>query len=233
MKRLKYLLFLTPFLIMSSCGDFFMICSLNPFYIKKNITLAESLNGNWTVKQVKKSLSNSDTPNYLWKIADTTSVWNIERSKTREKNEKGYEEDFEYYYTVKLIGNFPDSALYQFKLVVFVIDGVIYGDFTPFSNSAIESSQMAKDHYLFTHSVARIDGIGDNWSLTWLGYETVKQMIGKRANIKYKWISDQNRLILSGSSNELTNMIERYGTNKRYIDWEYQPCILKMNRIKK
>jgi hypothetical protein len=38
-------------------------------------------------------------------------------------------------------------------------------------------------------------------------------------------------LLLTASSKDLTAMIERYANEKRFIDWEDQPAMLKLNRI--
>jgi hypothetical protein len=60
----------------------------------------------------------------------------------------------------------------------------------------------------------------------------MKSMIEeKHVRIKYRWVADAKRLLLTASSKELTDMIERYAEEKRFIDWEDQPAMLKLNRI--
>jgi len=60
----------------------------------------------------------------------------------------------------------------------------------------------------------------------------VKDMIEKkRVRIKYRYVPDAGRLLLTASSQDLTEMVERYADQKRFIDWEDQPAMLKLNRI--
>jgi hypothetical protein len=61
----------------------------------------------------------------------------------------------------------------------------------------------------------------------------MKEMIEKkRVRVKYKYVPDAGRLLLTASSESLTEMIEHYAHQKRFIDWENQPAMLKLNRIK-
>jgi hypothetical protein len=60
----------------------------------------------------------------------------------------------------------------------------------------------------------------------------MKGMIeNKRVRVKYRYVPDAGRLLLTASSEELTEMIDRYANEKRFIDWEDQPAMLKLNRI--
>jgi hypothetical protein len=60
----------------------------------------------------------------------------------------------------------------------------------------------------------------------------MKEMIQKkRVRIQYRYVPDAGRLLLTASSKDLTAMIERYANEKRFIDWEDQPAMLKLNRI--
>ena len=50
MKLQKLLIVSIIFLFISGCTDFIMICSLNPFYLDKNIAIVPEIEGNWTVQ---------------------------------------------------------------------------------------------------------------------------------------------------------------------------------------
>jgi len=91
---------------------------------------------------------------------------------------------------------------------------------------------MAKENYFTVHTLARITIQNKQLKVSWLGADYMKSMIeGKRVRIKYRYVSDAGRLLLTASSNDLTEMIERYADQKRFIDWEDQPSMLQLNRI--
>jgi hypothetical protein len=49
--------------------------------------------------------------------------------------------------------------------------------------------------------------------------------------VNYRWVKDASRLLLVGSSEQLTGMIERFAGEPRFIDWDKQPAMLKLNPI--
>ena len=224
-------------LFISGCSDFMMICSLNPFYIEKNITLSPEIEGKWSVQPIQSKKDSSEKSSSHWEKADTASVWKIDRfvSEEKVKTKKGKDSTVfkpQNFYVVKLIENSPDSARYQFHLTIFRINGVLYGDFCPRELTAIKDSRMAKENYFTVHTLARIQVRNKQLFVSWLGSEYMKSMIeDKRVKIKYRWVSDAGRLLLTASSQDLTEMIERYADQKRFIDWDDQPAMLKLNRI--
>lgn len=230
-------------LLLSGCTDFFMICSLNPFYLDKNITLVPEMEGAWSASPLLiKTTQNSrkdgkNDENDVWKLTDTTSVWEIERriSKETVKTTRG-KDSVTYkplnFYTVKLIGTSADSSLYQFKMVLFRVNKDLYADFMPIENSGLEKSRIAIESYFRIHTLARIVIRDQQPEFSWLGAEYMKGMIEeKRVRVSYRWVSDAGRLLLTGSSEQLTGLIERYAREPRFIDWADQPAMLKLNRI--
>jgi hypothetical protein len=216
-----------------------MICSLNPYYLEKNITLVPEIEGNWAVIPMRsKSESDKNDKEEVWKQSDTTAVWKIERriEKQTTKNSKGVDSTF--YkpldsYNVKLVCSLPDSAIYQFRMVLFRVEKVLYADFMPIENSGLEKSRFASESYFRIHTLARVVLRDKHPEFSWLGATNMKEMIEKkRVRVSYRWISDAGRLLLTGSSEQLTGMIERYAGEPRFIDWESQPAMLKLNRIK-
>jgi hypothetical protein len=82
------------------------------------------------------------------------------------------------------------------------------------------------------HTLARIQVQNKQLFVSWLGADYMKRMIeNKRVRIKYRYVPDAGRLLLTASSEELSAMIERYADEKRFIDWEDQPAMLHLNRI--
>lgn len=237
MKNRKLLIIAGFFLFISGCSDFMMICSLNPFYLDKNIILAPEIEGNWSAHEIKSKKDSTDKNSSKWEAIDTTSIWRINRfvSVEKQKTKKGIDTIVykpQNWYVVKLTANNPDTARYQFHLTIFRINGDLYGDFSPREVDAIKNSRMAMENYFTVHTLARIQVQNKQLKVSWLGADYMKSMIEKkRVRIKYRYVSDAGRLLLTDSSKDLSEMIERYASEKRFIDWEDQPAMLKLNRI--
>jgi hypothetical protein len=145
MKMLKYLLFLSPFFIMASCDDYYMIGSLNPFYLEENIELLPEIEGNWIAKPYQGEKSNS---NQIWKSADSTLTWNIKRKLKNDKKPSNV-------YSVQLGANRTDSLFYNFEMVVFKLGNEFYADFSPASNLATENSRLAFETNYPVHTLSK------------------------------------------------------------------------------
>lgn len=237
MKYRKLLIVCGIILFISGCSDFCMICSLNPFYLDKNVVLAPEIEGNWSAHPIQSKKDSTDKNSSHWEAMDTTSIWRIIQFIAEEtvKTKRGVDSTVykpQNHYVAKLTGNNPDSAQYQFRLVLFKINGVLYGDFSPREIKAIHDSRMAKENYFSVHTLARVQFKNKQLFMSWLGADYMKDMIEKkRVRIKYRYVPDAGRLLLTASSEELTRMIERYADEKRFIDWEDQPAMLKLNRL--
>lgn len=235
MKPKKIFFILGIIIFITGCSDFIMICSLNPFYIEKNIVLSPAIEGNWTA-HLKPAKSDSNENNNIWQLADT-SLWRITQYVFEEKQKAKSGKDStvlkpQKFYIMKLMGNPPDSAHYQFKLVLFRINEALYGDFSPWEIQALKNSRMAKENYFTVHTLARINVKNGQINLSWLGSDYMKEMIEKkRVRIKYRYVRDAGRLLLTASSEDLTHMIEKYGHQARFIDWDEQPAMLKLTRL--
>jgi hypothetical protein len=238
MKYRKLLIVTGIILFISGCSDFFMICSLNPFYLEKNVTLNHAIEGDWTAQPIRaKSDTTSKDKENVWELSDTTSIWSIRQfiSEEKIKTKRGTDSTVykpQNHYVVKLIGNNPDSIQYQFRLVLFRVNNVLYADFSPRETTALRKSRFARESYFTVHTLAKVSVQNKQLNMSWLGSEYMKNMIEqKRVRIKYRWVEDAKRLLLTASSKDLTDMIERYADEKRFIDWEDQPAMLKLNRI--
>ena len=85
MKLRKLLIVSGILLFISGCSEFVMICSLNPFYLHKNVMLVPEIEGNWTAHEVKSQKDSTDKNSSHWEMADTTSVWQIKQFISEEK----------------------------------------------------------------------------------------------------------------------------------------------------
>lgn len=236
MKPKKFIIIIATILFLSGCSEFFMICSLNPFYIEKNIVLSPEIEGNWTVNSLRAKSDTAIKEQHIWQFPDTTSTWQIKQFIAEEikKTKRGKDSTVyrpQNYYIVKLINNHSDSAQYQFKLVLFRAKDNLYGDFSPYETKAIKNSTMASENYFTVHTLARINVKNKQFNVSWLGTDYMKDMIEKkRVRIKYRYIQDAKRLLLTASSDELSQMIERYANETRFIDWQDQPAMLNFTR---
>ena len=237
MKLRKLLIISGVFLFISGCSDFMMICSLNPFYLEKNIVLSPEIEGDWSAHPIKSQKDSKDKNSSPWEKADTTSTWQIKQfiSEEKVKNKQGKDSTVfkpQNHYVVKLTGNNPDTAQYQFQLYLFRVKDILYADFSPRETAAIKNSRMARENYFTVHTLARVQVQNKQLFISWLGADYMKRMIeNKRVRIKYRYVPSAGRLLLTASSEELTAMIERYANEKRFVDWDDQPAMLKLTRI--
>lgn len=238
MTRLKIILPFLLFLFLSGCSNFYMICSLNPFYLDQNITLNHEIEGKWKAIAMPSKTDLKDKNSLPWRPVDTASTWKIERyvSKEHARTKRGKDSIYfkpSNYYMVKLIGYHSDSLLYKFKMVLFRVNKNLYADFVPLDNTGLERSLFASESYFSMHTLARVTMINHKLGFSWLGDEYMKEMIEhKRVRVSNMWVQSERRLLLTGTPEQLTAMIERYASEPRFIDWESQKAMLNLNLVK-
>ena len=184
MKRKKLLLITGLLLLLIGCDNYYMICSLNPFYIEKNTTLESKIEGSWSAivaRPIKENNSSSDSE--IWSLADTTSTWTISRAIRKEvvKDKKGVDSTTwkpEKYYHAKL-SRTTDSTSYEFKVVLFHVKETLYADFIPGKKEGILKSKLAANGFFEVHTLARVILNNNQIKLSWLGADCVKDMIEK------------------------------------------------------
>ena len=239
MKRKTLLLITGLLLLLIGCDNFYMICSLNPFYIEKNITLASKIEGSWmakTAQPIKGKYSSDETE--IWGLADTASTWTIRQAikKGVVKDKKGGDSTTwkpEKYYNAKL-SRTSDSTKYEFKVVLFRVKNSLYADFLPDNKEGLMKSRLAMNSFFEVHTLARVILNNNRIELSWLGAECVMDMIEKkRVRVDYQCVQESGgKFILSASSDELTAMIDRYADQSRFIDWKNQKAQLELIRLK-
>ena len=236
MKRKLFLIsgFLLLFI---GCNNYYMICSLNPFYIPKNIILSPAIEGSWLAKPVETLKSSPDSASSkIWGLADTTSTWTIKRVISTEvvKNKKGEDSTTyrpENFYIAKLVSS-SDSVIYEFKVVLFNVKNNLYADFIPNAKEVLMKSKVASNSFFEMHTLARVKLSQNKAELSWLGADCMKEMIEKkRVRVNYQWVKETGRFLLTASSSDLTGMIERYADQTRFINWENQQARLNLTRL--
>ncbi|MEI7525718.1 MAG: hypothetical protein WCJ95_15360 [Mariniphaga sp.] len=236
MKRKLFLI--TGFLLLFiGCNNYYMICSLNPFYVAKNIILAPAIEGSWSARPVETLKNSSDSAaSKIWGHADTTSIWTIKRVISKEvvKNKKGQDSTTfkpENYYNAKLVSS-SDSVIYEFKVVLFVVKNNLYADFIPNAKEELMKSKLASNSFFEVHTVAHVKIIQNKAELSWLGADCMKEMIEKkRVRVNYQWVKETGRFLLTASSSDLTGMIERYADQPRFIDWDAQQARINLTHL--
>jgi hypothetical protein len=213
--------------------DTYIISSLNPFYLEKNIVLEPGFEGSWIAKPLP--VKNDSASSFSWNQTDTTSRWIIKRfiAKGSVKNKQGKDSATykpENFYVVKL-ASISDSIC-KFKVVLFKLNRVLYADFIPTDKEGLLKSQLAANGFFEVHTLARVTLNNNLVGLSWLGADCMKEMIEKkRVRVNYKWVKQADKFLLTASPQELTGMIERYGGQSRFIDWESQGAQLELNRL--
>ena len=224
-------------LLILGCNNFYMICSLNPFYIEKNVILMPAVEGAWFASPAKTSKTSPDSvSSKIWGLADTTSTWKIKRfiSTIVVKTKKGQDSTTykpEDYYSAKLVRP-SDSVIYEFKVVFFKVNNFLYADFIPVSKESLMNSKLASGSFFEMHTLARLTLMRDTAELSWLGADCMKEMIEKkRVRVSYQWVKETGRFLLTATSAELNGMIERYADQPRFIDWNAQQARLNLSRL--
>lgn len=236
MKR-KLLLITGLLFLFIGCDNYYMICSLNPFYIEKNILLESRIEGSWTAKSLlAKKDSGSSSNSKIWDLADTTSTWTIKRAITKwvVKDKHGVDSTTfkpENYYIAKLTRS-SDSTNYEFKVMLFRVKKGLYADFIPNNKEGLMKSKLSSGSFFEVHTLAWVTLKNNQIELSWLGADCMKEMIEKkRVRVNYQWVQAAGRFVLTASPNELTAMIDRYADQSRFIDWENQKARLELTRL--
>jgi len=237
MKQKKLIMIAGLMALLIGCDNYYMTCSLNPFYLEKNILLESSIEGSWVAKAAESSKhSGSSTDSEIWGLADTTSTWTIKRAITKwvVKDKQGVDSTTfkpENYYLAKLT-RLPDSTAYEFRVVLFRVKNGLYADFISSNKEGLIKSKLSSNSFFEVHILARVLLSNKKIELSWLGADSMKEMIEKkRVRVNYLWVKEAGRFVLTASSNELTSMIDRYGDQSRFIDWEKQKAQLELTHL--
>lgn len=226
-------------LLLAACDDPSLMGSLKQFYAPKKIILMPEIEGIWGAmpNPLQKGAKTNDRTVGLDKL-DTTAVWTIRRQLEGTsvlKNRLG--NDSVVYrmrdnYVVTMVNRDSSLSQYSFEVTFFQINKTVYADFYPSGNNTIQNSKLASDGHLKLHTLARVTRTSDGIALTWLSSKTVREMLEqKRVRLNYEWIPSIDRMVLTGSSAQLTDMLETYGDQQRFIDWENQSAKLHLTQL--
>ncbi|MEI6141570.1 MAG: hypothetical protein WCP85_20020 [Mariniphaga sp.] len=204
--------------------------------MENKIVLEPKVEGLWMAKPLKASKDSAQANSEIWDKIDTTSTWTIKQyiGKWVVKNKQGEDSTTykaENFYVAKL-SPLSDSTSYDFKVVLFRVNNALYADFSPRNKEALLKSKLAANSFMEVHTLARVSMINRQMKLSWLGADCMKEMIEKkRVRVNYHYVNEVKRLMLTASSEDLTKMIERYGDQPRFINWDNQQAKLELNHL--
>lgn len=240
MKRINSIIFFAFIILLTGCSEDALVCSVNPFYLDKNVVFIPEINGNWFAKPIYPDSIYDDYKN-PWEDTDTNSVWSIWRPTLIVNPEYPSETDTAVIYPYKhyslTLKNPTDSIDYQFILTLFKIENTLYADFLPSSIPSIEKSTLLRESInRGYHTLARVEMNDSLLILSWLsGYSMAEMIENKRVRTKFMWDAQRENfisIILTSNRKELTFMIQRYFNQKRFIDWTNQPAMIKLVKNK-
>ncbi|NQX83032.1 MAG: hypothetical protein HRT66_13715 [Flavobacteriaceae bacterium] len=204
-KLIKNIVLIILLLSLNSC----IVKSINPFYTKKTIVNKDILIGEWT---------DGDKDKGKWKIMSfQKEILGEHKDKDISKWKK---EDLEMYnnvknkYFVEYIDNGEKSG---FIATPFEINGELFIDFYPPSYEINGINSLLKYHLLETHSLAKliIDG-SNNISFKWMSQDNIEKLFKeKKIKIKHekiglKDLGEDNKILLTASSEKLQKFIKKY-----------------------
>ena len=240
MKRINSIIFFAFIILITGCSEDAMVCSVNPFYLDKNVVYIPEIAGYWSAKPIYPDSINEDYKN-PWEDTDTNSVWSITRPTVIVNPEYPSETDtaviYPYRNYILTLKKPKDSIYYRFHLTLFKIENTLYADFLPNIIPTIEKSTLLRESINNGyHTLARVEMNDSLLILTWLsGYSMAEMIANKRVRTEFMWDAQRERfisIILTSNSKELTFMIQRYFNQKRFIDWTNQPAMIKLVKNK-
>lgn len=201
----KIVLLILSVLLFSSC----IVKSLQPFYTKDKLVSNDKLIGDW-----------KDQKGGEWNIISIKSEF-----KTSLKDSLGtitYDLDvtvedkaiYENYKTGYLITHTKDSKEAKFIAMPFKINNQYFVDFIPFDiyDGIQNINDLASEHLLKTHSVAKLDVDSNNMlSFSWISEERIEFLFkSSKLRLKHENIGIEETLLLTASSDELSNFLKKY-----------------------
>lgn len=207
MKR-KLVILSFSILLFTSC----VVKSIHPFYVKNAEAFNENLIGKWT-----------DNKKGSWEIVSYKEEWhkeNKDQSKISLKDKKHLAKWKNSYYLIHT--NKENEAI--FIAMPFKVNNHLFIDFTPVEFEAEDLNTFAGKHLLTTHSTAYLK-INEDKSITlkFLSEKAIHNLIeNKKLRIKHERVGVNQDLILTASSEELHNFLEKFMETDFEGKWDNQ-----------
>ncbi|GGG22844.1 hypothetical protein GCM10011344_24530 [Dokdonia pacifica] len=211
----KALILLTSVLLFSSC----IVKSLQPFYNTEDLSYNEKLIGTWT-----------DQKNDTWSVTSVKEEF-AKGLKEGEKLSEDEKESFETYKDGYIINYTKKNKEVLFIAMPFKIEGQYFLDFIPYDFDSESINDLASQHLLKTHSVAKIElDDTNNISFLWLTEEHIKNLFkADKLRLKHEIVGPDEVLLLTASSKELSAFLKKYNASSIKDKWKSSD-ILKLTK---
>ena len=204
--KLKAFILLASVLLFSSC----IVKSIQPFYTEGDLSYNEKLVGTWT-----------DQKGGVWDVMSMKEQFikdrkeNIELSEDDKKAFEAYKQG----YIVKYVKKEKEVV---FIVMPFQIEGQYFLDFIPFDFDTESINNLAAEHLLKTHSVAKLDiNSTQQISFSWLTEERIKNLLNANTlRLKHEIVGPEEALLLTASSQELSAFLKKYITASIEDKWK-------------
>lgn len=204
--KAKITLLLLCIVLASSC----VVKSIQPFYVKKQLTFNKALLGKWI-----------DHDRNSWEILSFKAEWtknNQDSSKILEEDVKAYENYREGY----IVSYTRSGKNAQFIGMPFMVDNHLFIDMTPLEYNVDGLNSLVTQHMLKTHSAAYVQTNSDgSVTLKWLSNSVMKRIIDEgKVRIKHELAGIDEDLILTASSEELHQFLRKFMATEMEDKWE-------------
>lgn len=210
----KILIILLGLFLFNSC----IVKSMQPFYKKDKITYQEKLVGNWI-----------DQKQGVWNILSFKAQWEKDNAKsdkmTIEIEDQKIFENYKDGYYINYTKSEKEAA---FIGIPFLVNEELFLDLTPFHYETEEINSLAAEHLFKTHSVAKVDVQGNNFSLSFLSEEKIEPLFSEnKIRLKHELGGIDGDLILTASSEELYEFLKQFSKIDDDKKWDEDVYRLK------
>ena len=196
MKVTKHFILLFILLVLQSC----IVKSIQPFYTSEAISFEPSLLGKFT-----------DNKNGTWEILSFKEAFEKDNADAK-KHSKEDIEALKKYNKAYVVNHNKNDKEAAFLVVPFRVENHIFLDFTPIAYDDSDSNQLALQHLLKTHSVAKLNKQKDgSLELQWLDEKPIQQLLNnEQLKLKHERVGIDETLVLTATSQELYQFLVKF-----------------------
>ena len=194
--KLKAIILLASVLLFSSC----IVKSIQPFYTKGDISYNEKIIGTWT-----------DQKGGVWEVISMKEQFDKDKKEGATLSEDDIKE-YETYKNGYIINYVKKEKKVAFIAMPFKIEEHYFLDFIPFDFDTESINNLAAEHLIKTHSVAKLDiNSTQQVSFSWLTEERIKDLFNtSKLRLKHELVGPEEALLLTASSQELSAFLKKY-----------------------